>query len=153
MEPLIKDPPRKGQPLYKGHLYAIAIHFQLPKRGQPPYKRDKWLIPKCPLLRDSTVICMYYMYCTCTIVNINMEVVVIVLCWQKSYNIVSFFTDNLIFTIIEPRKQFEIVFRMIDVDGSDSIDLKEFEEVNSYWLTYVCITLGTYMYKVTVIQW
>ncbi len=84
------------------------------------------------------VLYMYYMYCTCTIVNINMEVVVIVLCWQKSYNIVSFFTDNLIFTIIEPRKQFEIVFRMIDVDGSDSIDLKEFEEVNSYWETYVC---------------
>ncbi len=31
--------------------------------------------------------------------------------------------------ITEPRKQFEIVFRMIDVDGSDSIDLKEFEQV------------------------
>ncbi len=43
VEPLIKDPPRKGQPLYKGHFQCpqlctcvYAIHFQLPKRGQTP---------------------------------------------------------------------------------------------------------------------
>ncbi len=38
VEPLIKDTPRKGQPLYKGQL--------LPKRGQPPRKRDKMAGPK-----------------------------------------------------------------------------------------------------------
>ncbi len=38
------DPLRKGQPLYKGHSpYPFCIeliHFQLPKRGQPPYKEQ-----------------------------------------------------------------------------------------------------------------
>ncbi len=42
VEPLIKDPPRKGQPLYKGHFQhpqeCICNTFQPPSRGQPPYK-------------------------------------------------------------------------------------------------------------------
>ncbi len=42
VEPLIKNPPRKGQPLYKGHFQypqeCICNTFQPPKRGQPPYK-------------------------------------------------------------------------------------------------------------------
>ncbi len=42
VEPLIKDSPIKGQPLYKGHFQypykCICNTFQLPKRGQPPYK-------------------------------------------------------------------------------------------------------------------
>ncbi len=42
VEPLLKYPPRKGQPLYKGHFQypqgCICNKFQPPKRGQPPYK-------------------------------------------------------------------------------------------------------------------
>ena len=40
VKPLIKDPPRKGQPLYNGHFqYPQECNtFQPPKRGQPPYK-------------------------------------------------------------------------------------------------------------------
>ncbi len=42
VEPLIKDPPRKGRPPYKGHFQypqkCIRNTFQPPKRGQPPYK-------------------------------------------------------------------------------------------------------------------
>ena len=46
VEPLIKDPPRKGQPLYKGYFQypqkctciCKCNTFQFPKRGQPPYK-------------------------------------------------------------------------------------------------------------------
>ncbi len=46
VEPLIKDPPRKGH-LYQGHLYqghlqypqeCICNTFQPLKKGQPPYK-------------------------------------------------------------------------------------------------------------------
>lgn len=42
------------------------------------------------------------------------------------------FVVECLFVFSEPRRQFEIVFRMIDVDGSDSIDVKEFELVNYY---------------------
>ena len=31
--------------------------------------------------------------------------------------------------LAEPRRQFEIVFRMIDVDGSDTVDINEFTRV------------------------
>lgn len=31
--------------------------------------------------------------------------------------------------LAEPRRQFEIVFRMIDVDGSDTVDINEFTKV------------------------
>ncbi len=39
-----KNPPRKGQPLYKEHFQypqkCICNTIELPKRGQPPYKRQ-----------------------------------------------------------------------------------------------------------------
>lgn len=35
----------------------------------------------------------------------------------------------LLTALIKPRKQFEIVFRMIDVDGNDTVDLEEFEQM------------------------
>ena len=50
--PLIKDPPRKGQPLYKGHFqYPQSVHFQPPKRGSLP-TRDKMASPKVSLTRE-----------------------------------------------------------------------------------------------------
>ncbi len=50
--PLIKDPPRKGQPLYKGHFqYPQSVHFQPPKRGSLP-TRDKMAGPKVSLTRE-----------------------------------------------------------------------------------------------------
>ena len=30
---------------------------------------------------------------------------------------------------VEPRRHFEIVFKMIDVDGNDTIDIEEFDMV------------------------
>ena len=30
----------------------------------------------------------------------------------------------------EPKRQFELIFKMIDVDGSGTIDLEEFERVS-----------------------
>ena len=48
-EPPIKDPLRKGQTLYKGHIFPKRnfrmeqTNFKLPKRGQLPYKaRNYW---------------------------------------------------------------------------------------------------------------
>ncbi len=55
VEPPIKDLLRKGQPLYEGHSisptptvysYIKLLHFQLPKRGQSPYKgQNDWAQP------------------------------------------------------------------------------------------------------------
>ena len=54
-KPLIKDPPRKGQPLYKGHsqylqkCICICTHFQLLKKTRKNNSlstRDKMAVPK-----------------------------------------------------------------------------------------------------------
>ncbi len=56
VEPPIKDPPRKGQPLYKGHFQypqkCICNNyiFNFRKEKQPPLQETKLLVPKCPLL-------------------------------------------------------------------------------------------------------
>ncbi len=63
----LKDPPRKGQPLYNRHFSYLQqcasvcelIHFQLSKKGQPLYKANETatcIAPMCPLLRGSTVL-------------------------------------------------------------------------------------------------
>ncbi len=53
VEPLIQDPPRKGQLLYKGHFQypqkCICNTFLISEKG------TEYLIPKCPLLGRSTV--------------------------------------------------------------------------------------------------
>ncbi len=53
VEPLIKDPPRKGQLLHKGTLPQCPQKciFQLPKRGQPPYNMDQMAGPKVSFTR------------------------------------------------------------------------------------------------------
>ena len=64
VEPLIKDPSRKGQPLYKRcfqyHQKCICNIFLLLKKGQP-------LVPKCPLLlREKfhcTLLIIVYIVC------------------------------------------------------------------------------------------
>ena len=55
VEPLLKDPLSKGQPLYKGDLQipksVYAIHFNFLKRTASL----QGLVPKCPLLGGFTV--------------------------------------------------------------------------------------------------
>ena len=48
MEPLIKDPPRRGRPPYKGHV-PFPIYFLTSE------KRTTSVSPKCPLFGGSTV--------------------------------------------------------------------------------------------------
>ncbi len=59
-EPLIKDPPRKGQPLYKGHFQhpqkCICNTFSTSEKRTASLQGTKWLVPKRPLLRGSTVL-------------------------------------------------------------------------------------------------
>ena len=55
VEPPIKDPLRKGQPLYKGHLSCPQkLYFKPPREDNFP-TTTKWLVPKCPLFGGSTV--------------------------------------------------------------------------------------------------
>ncbi len=60
VEPLIKNPPRKGHLYTKDTISPTMyfrmklIHFQLPKKRTTSLQVTKWLAPKCPLLRDST---------------------------------------------------------------------------------------------------
>ena len=56
VKPLIKDPPRKGQPLYKGHfqypqkcIYAIRFNFR--KEDNLPTRRNKMAGPKVVFIR------------------------------------------------------------------------------------------------------
>ncbi len=72
VEPIIKDPPRKGQPLYKGHFPDLQMCtcntlFNFRKEDSlPTCTRDKMMVPKCPLLIGSTVVrskagmCLFY---------------------------------------------------------------------------------------------
>ncbi len=58
VEPPIKDPLRKGQPLYKGHSsgphsYSSSTLLTSEKRTTSQ-QRTKRLIPRCPLFRGST---------------------------------------------------------------------------------------------------
>ncbi len=59
VEPLIKDPSRKGQPLYKGHFQypqnCIYMYnsFSTSEKRTAFLQGTKWLIPKCPLLGGS----------------------------------------------------------------------------------------------------
>ncbi len=56
MEPLIKDPSRKGQPLYKGHFqYPARNRFQLPK-SLPTMDKMVGPMHSVPLLRGSSVV-------------------------------------------------------------------------------------------------
>ncbi len=70
VEPLLKDPSRKGQPLYKDTFHISKtptvyfcmelIYFQLSIRGQFPYKGQSCQ-PQCPLLTCSKC-CIIYTY-------------------------------------------------------------------------------------------
>ena len=54
------------------------------------------------------------------------------LVWTLLSHICSILYSPLLFShtlLTEPRRQFEIVFRMIDVDGSDTVDINEFTRV------------------------
>ena len=59
MEPPIKDPPRKGQPPYKGHssrsLYHSINMFLTSKKRTTSKIRTEAVSPKCPLFRGATV--------------------------------------------------------------------------------------------------
>ena len=55
VEPLLKDPPRKGQPLYKGHFtYLILFYgvstFSASDKRTASLQGTKRLAPKCPFL-------------------------------------------------------------------------------------------------------
>ena len=78
MEPLLKDPPRKGQPRYKGHFPYLqhAVYFYMDRLNtlSTSEKRTaslhgtKQLAPKCPFIVSSTVLTLHYMYtATCTL--------------------------------------------------------------------------------------
>ena len=66
VEPPIKDPPRKGQPPYKGHssrslYHGIALIMFLTSKKRTTSKiRAEAVSPKCPLFGGSTVIMCYY---------------------------------------------------------------------------------------------
>ncbi len=54
---LIKDPPRKGQPPYKGCSSGpLSRTFLTAKKRTTSQQRTKWLIPRCPLFGGSTVV-------------------------------------------------------------------------------------------------
>ncbi len=59
VEPPIKDPPRKGQPPYKGHSSGPLSHssstFLTSEKRTTSQQRMRWLIPRCPLFGGSTV--------------------------------------------------------------------------------------------------
>ncbi len=94
-------PMRKGQPLYKGHFpypqwcilpYGVNT-FQLPKRGQPPYKgQNGWsqrvLYSEVPLysycyclflLFIAVVIVIIIVYCCCLLLLLFIAVIVIII--------------------------------------------------------------------------
>ena len=57
--PLIRDPLRKGRPLYKGHLLRhhanTLVYCFTSEIGTTSLQGTKLLAPKCPLFRGSTV--------------------------------------------------------------------------------------------------
>ena len=59
VEPLIKDPPKKGQPPNKGRNSEPLSHssssFLTSEKRTTSQQRTKWLVPKCPLFGGSTV--------------------------------------------------------------------------------------------------
>ena len=59
VEPPIKDPPRKGQPPYKGHSSRSLCHsintFLTSEKRTTSEIRTEAVSPKCPLLGGSTV--------------------------------------------------------------------------------------------------
>ncbi len=63
LEPPIKDPPRKGQPPYKGRSSGPLSHssstFLTSEKRTTSQQRTKWLIPWCPLFGGSTVLIFY----------------------------------------------------------------------------------------------
>jgi len=67
VEPLIKDPPRRGQPPNKGRCSGTLSHSISTSLTSERGQGTKQLVPKCPLFRGSTVqICTFM-----GIVNIN----------------------------------------------------------------------------------
>ncbi len=81
----IEDSLRKWQPLYNDTSnipkIVCAIHFQLPKWVQPPYKgQNGWSVPKCPLLWSSTVITI----CSKSLLYINYSVILVQVVTQLS---------------------------------------------------------------------
>ena len=58
VEPLLVDPPRRGQPPRRGHLlmHGLMLLIQNNLRDRDDLStRDRGNIPKCPLLGGSTV--------------------------------------------------------------------------------------------------
>ena len=52
------------------HFPIVLIHFQPLKRATCRttfLQRTKWLVPICPIFRDSTVVTIIYQLCTCTV--------------------------------------------------------------------------------------
>ena len=58
MEPLTKDTPNKGHPLYKGHGSCPQNFIPMvliPPKKDNSLQKTKWLVPKCCLFGGSTV--------------------------------------------------------------------------------------------------
>ncbi len=72
VEPLIKDPPRKGQPLFKRQSpYLLKCTctcntFSASKNRTSSLQGTKWLVPMCPLYLEVSP--LYHHHCTTTIV-------------------------------------------------------------------------------------
>ncbi len=54
VEPPIEDPPRKGQPPYKGYSSHSSSTFLTSKKRTTSQQKTKQLIPRCPLFGGST---------------------------------------------------------------------------------------------------